>query len=180
MWASRLLGDPLPERVTGIDLMFRLLELAQERGYRVFILGAKEDVLATAVARLEERYPGLVVAGSHHGYFTDDESPEICSLVRATKPHILLVAMSSPPQGVLARGARRRPRRSLLHGRRRLDRRRRRPHKARAGVDAAHGARVVLPVRAGAAPAGPRYLRTNLRFAGLLARELVSGRRRPR
>ena len=59
VWASRLLGDPLPERVAGIDLMFRLLELAAERGYRVYVLGARQEVLETAIARLLERYPGL-------------------------------------------------------------------------------------------------------------------------
>lgn len=177
VWASRLLGDRLPERVTGIDLMFRLLELAQERAYRVFVLGAKEDVLATAVERLEERYPGLVIAGSHHGYFADEESAEICSLVRAAQPHILLVAMSSPRKEYwLAE------------------------HVAGLGVPFSMGVGGSIDVAAGLtkrAPAwmqrtglewfyrlvqeplrlGPRYLRTNLRFAGLLTRELVSGRR---
>jgi N-acetylglucosaminyldiphosphoundecaprenol N-acetyl-beta-D-mannosaminyltransferase len=180
VWASRLLRDPLPERVAGIDLMFRLLELAQERGYRVYVLGAKEDVLATAVEKLLARYPGLIVAGTHHGYFADDESDEICALVRAAEPHMLFVAMSSPRKEYwLAE------------------------HTADLGVPFTMGVGGSIDVAAGLtkrAPAwmqrtglewfyrfvqeprrlGPRYLRTNLRFAGLLARELFSGRRRPR
>lgn len=180
VWASRLLGDRLPERVAGIDLMFRLLDLAQERGYRIFVLGAKDDVLATALDRLAERYPRLVIAGSHHGYFADEESTEICSLVRAAEPQILLVAMSSPRKEYwLAE------------------------HAAELGVPFSMGVGGSIDVAAGLtkrAPAwmqrrglewfyrfaqeprrlGPRYLRTNLRFVSLLARELVSGRRRTR
>src|ERR1044071_10260757 len=49
VWASKLLGDPLPERVAGIDLMHRLIGLAEERGYRVFVLGAREHVLREAL-----------------------------------------------------------------------------------------------------------------------------------
>ena len=59
VWASRLLGDPLPERVAGIDLMDSLLDLAERRGYRVYFLGARAEVLERAVERLQEKYPGL-------------------------------------------------------------------------------------------------------------------------
>jgi N-acetylglucosaminyldiphosphoundecaprenol N-acetyl-beta-D-mannosaminyltransferase len=173
VWASRLLGDPLPERVAGIDLMFRLLELAQERGYRVFVLGARQEVLESAAARLAERYPRLVLAGLHHGYFADEETAEVCQVVRAADPQILLVAMSSPRKEYwLAE------------------------HAAELGVPFAMGVGGSIDVVAGhtkRAPSwmqrfglewfyrfvqeprrlGPRYLRTNARFVGLLARELV-------
>src|SRR2546423_806679 len=59
VWASRLLGDPLPERVAGIDLMESLFALAERKGYGIYILGAKHDVLEQAVARLRDRHPGL-------------------------------------------------------------------------------------------------------------------------
>src|SRR3954451_21023859 len=52
VWASRLLGDDLPERVAGIDLMHRLLALAADRGYRAYFLGARQQVLARAMERL--------------------------------------------------------------------------------------------------------------------------------
>lgn len=177
VWASRLLGDRLPERVAGIDLMFRLLELAQERGYRVYVLGAKQEVLETAVTRLAERYPRLTVAGFHHGYFADEDSAEVCDAVRAVEPHILLVAMSSPRKEYwLAE------------------------HAADLGVPFSMGVGGSIDVVAGLtrrAPGfmqrlglewfyrflqeplrlGPRYLRTNARFAALLARQLF-GRRK--
>jgi N-acetylglucosaminyldiphosphoundecaprenol N-acetyl-beta-D-mannosaminyltransferase len=96
VWASRLLGDPLPERVAGIDLMDALLELAERRGYRVYFLGARAEVLDRAVERLLKRYPDLRVAGARDGYFSDDEGPDVCDAIRASRADILFVAMSSP------------------------------------------------------------------------------------
>jgi N-acetylglucosaminyldiphosphoundecaprenol N-acetyl-beta-D-mannosaminyltransferase len=96
VWASWLLGDPLPERVAGIDLMKALIVEAERRGYRIFILGARAEVLEVAVGRLLEQHPKLVIAGSHHGYFTDVESPGIAAEIRAARADILFVAMTSP------------------------------------------------------------------------------------
>jgi N-acetylglucosaminyldiphosphoundecaprenol N-acetyl-beta-D-mannosaminyltransferase len=96
VWASKLLRDPLPARVAGIDLMHALLELSEQRGYRVYILGAREDVLQRAVERLRERFPRLQVAGARDGYFSDEEAHEVCAEIRASRPDILFVAMSSP------------------------------------------------------------------------------------
>jgi N-acetylglucosaminyldiphosphoundecaprenol N-acetyl-beta-D-mannosaminyltransferase len=96
VWASRLLGDPLPERVAGIDLMSRLLAMAEEHGYRVFILGARAEVLQTAVEKLRAQHPKLVIPGFHHGYFADDESLDIAAKIRSTRSDILFVAMTSP------------------------------------------------------------------------------------
>jgi N-acetylglucosaminyldiphosphoundecaprenol N-acetyl-beta-D-mannosaminyltransferase len=96
IWASRLLGDPLPERVTGIDLMEELLGLAERKGYRVYILGAQEAVLDQAVTRIRERYPGLQLAGWRNGYYSSEEEHEVCDAIRASRPHIVFLAMSSP------------------------------------------------------------------------------------
>ena len=96
VWASRLLGDPLPERVAGIDLMHRLIALAHSRDYGIYILGAKSAVLDTAIRRLRDDFPGLRMAGFRDGYFSDGESPDVAAEIRASGAQILFVAMSSP------------------------------------------------------------------------------------
>jgi N-acetylglucosaminyldiphosphoundecaprenol N-acetyl-beta-D-mannosaminyltransferase len=96
VWASRLLGAPLPSRVTGIDLMQQLLALAERRGYRVFLLGARPEVLETAVRRLRARHPRLTMAGWRDGYFSREEEPEVAAEIRAARPDLLFVAMPTP------------------------------------------------------------------------------------
>jgi N-acetylglucosaminyldiphosphoundecaprenol N-acetyl-beta-D-mannosaminyltransferase len=96
VWASRLLGRPLPERVAGIDLMLGMLRRGNQHGYRVYCLGASEDVLAAAVARITADYPRVCLVGHHHGYFTTQEEPGLVAAISDAKPDILLVAMSSP------------------------------------------------------------------------------------
>jgi N-acetylglucosaminyldiphosphoundecaprenol N-acetyl-beta-D-mannosaminyltransferase len=96
VWAARLLGARLPERVAGIDLMTRLLEAAEAKGYSVYVLGARREVLDTALERLRERYPQLTVAGARDGYYADEEATAVCEEIRASGADILFVAMSSP------------------------------------------------------------------------------------
>jgi N-acetylglucosaminyldiphosphoundecaprenol N-acetyl-beta-D-mannosaminyltransferase len=96
VWASRLLRDPLPERVAGIDLMSRLLDRAEQNGYSVYFLGARPEVLALALERIRARHPRLAIAGARDGYFADTEAAEVAAAIRATGPDIVFVAMSSP------------------------------------------------------------------------------------
>jgi N-acetylglucosaminyldiphosphoundecaprenol N-acetyl-beta-D-mannosaminyltransferase len=96
VWASRLMGSPLPERVAGVDLMHRLLALAEKRGYPVFVLGAKQDVLEQAVTNLRRELPGLNFAGYRNGYFSAAETPEVIEEIRASGAKLLFVAMSTP------------------------------------------------------------------------------------
>jgi N-acetylglucosaminyldiphosphoundecaprenol N-acetyl-beta-D-mannosaminyltransferase len=96
VWASRLLGDPLPGRVNGTDLMYELFELAAREGYGVYILGARAEVLETAVRNLRAQYPGLPISGYRDGYFSDAESPSVAASIRASGAKILFVAISSP------------------------------------------------------------------------------------
>jgi N-acetylglucosaminyldiphosphoundecaprenol N-acetyl-beta-D-mannosaminyltransferase len=96
VWASRLLGDPLPSRVTGVDLMEQLLALAERRGYRVFLLGARPEVLELAVRRLRARHPRLALVGWHDGYFSRDAEPAVVARVRSARPDLLFVAMPTP------------------------------------------------------------------------------------
>jgi N-acetylglucosaminyldiphosphoundecaprenol N-acetyl-beta-D-mannosaminyltransferase len=96
VWASRLLGRPVPERVAGIDLMVRLLHRAHQRGYRVYCLGATDAVLRDVVARIERDYPGLQLVGWRNGYFGPDQEAQVAADVARARPDLLFVAMSSP------------------------------------------------------------------------------------
>jgi N-acetylglucosaminyldiphosphoundecaprenol N-acetyl-beta-D-mannosaminyltransferase len=96
VWASRLLGRPLPERVAGIDLMLGMLRRGNEHGYRIYCLGASEDVLAATAARITADYPHAEMVGRHHGYFSSQEEPGLVAAIADAKPDILLVGMSSP------------------------------------------------------------------------------------
>lgn len=95
LWAGRLLGAPLPERVAGIDLMHRLLAEGKERGWRFFFFGASEEVLEKTVAICRERY-GIAVAGSQHGYYTPEGEAAVAEKIRNAGADILFVAMGSP------------------------------------------------------------------------------------
>jgi len=96
VWASRILGVPLPERVSGIDLMYGMMERGQVHGYRFFLLGAKEEVSEAVENRMQELYPNAIVAGRRNGYFTDTEEEHIAQQIKASKADILLVAITSP------------------------------------------------------------------------------------
>ena len=156
VWASRVLSDPLPSRVAGIDLMFELFALAERRGYRVFILGARDDVLARALVRLHERHPALVVAGARDGYFSDEDAAAVADEIASHRPDIVFVAMPSPRKEYWLGDLRAPARRPVHHGRRRLDRRARRARAPGAGPRAAPRPRMALPARPGAAAHVPR------------------------
>jgi N-acetylglucosaminyldiphosphoundecaprenol N-acetyl-beta-D-mannosaminyltransferase len=96
VWASRLLGDPLPERVAGIDLMHELIALAERRGWPVYFLGARPEVLQRALERIREQHPALAIAGARDGYFDDAEAAQVAAEIREAGPQIVFVAMSSP------------------------------------------------------------------------------------
>jgi len=96
VWASRVLGRPLPERVAGIDLMDAILARASKEGWRIYCLGAERDVLAAALAAFVDRYPGAQFVGSHHGYFKAADEPAIVAEIAAARPDVLLVGMTSP------------------------------------------------------------------------------------
>jgi N-acetylglucosaminyldiphosphoundecaprenol N-acetyl-beta-D-mannosaminyltransferase len=96
VWASRALRRPLPERVAGIDLFTNLLAKAEERGLRVYFLGAKDEVLEAMLANLAVRFPKLTVAGSRNGYFPDSDAPAVAEAIGRTEPDLLFLGMTSP------------------------------------------------------------------------------------
>lgn len=96
VWASRLLGRPLPERVAGIDLMMGMFRRGNLRGYRIYCLGATQDVLDTVSSRLSVDFPNVRQVGRQNGYFSEEEEEGIAEKIAEAKPDILLVAMTSP------------------------------------------------------------------------------------
>jgi N-acetylglucosaminyldiphosphoundecaprenol N-acetyl-beta-D-mannosaminyltransferase len=98
VWASRLLGSPLKERVTGIDIFERLVAHAARQRLRVFFLGARKESVGKMVARFTAEHPGLIVAGYRDGYFASADSAGVAEQVRRSNADILFVAMGSPAQ----------------------------------------------------------------------------------
>lgn len=101
VWASRLLGNPLPERVAGSDLAPRLIEAAVANNYRLFFLGASREANEQAVARLTGQYPTLNIAGHYSPPFRpllEMDHDEIKRRVRAARPDLLFVAFGCPKQ----------------------------------------------------------------------------------
>jgi N-acetylglucosaminyldiphosphoundecaprenol N-acetyl-beta-D-mannosaminyltransferase len=98
VWASRWLGNPLPERVAGSDLVPQLLELAEKHKYHVFFLGASPEANEQAVANVRAQYPAIRI--SHYSPpfrpLPEMEDEDICRRIRAAKPDILLVAFGCP------------------------------------------------------------------------------------
>jgi len=95
-WACRLLGSPVPERIAGIDFLQAMLERAALRGWRVFFLGATDEVVKRAVEVECERHPGLRIAGYRNGFWTAGEEADVVAEVAATKPDLLLLALPTP------------------------------------------------------------------------------------
>lgn len=174
-YASRLLRTPVKESVSGSDLFWDLLGLCEDRGYRVFLLGAEPEVLGRVDERLARSHPGLRLVGTHHGYFGPRSEAEVAERIRAVSPDVLLLGMSSPLKERFA-----------------LD------HRERMGVPVALGVGGMFDIAAGLHRRAPawvqiaclewlwrlgqepgrlwkRYARTNSVFLALLARELLRG-----
>jgi len=174
VWASKLLGRPLPERIAGIDLFVRLLALANAERRSVALLGARPDVLAAMETAIRARYPNLAIAYSHHGYFKPEEAEDIASGIRDCGADMLFLGMVSPKKEIFL----------ATHG-------------PSLGVPVLHGVGGSFDILAGLTRRAPplwqkfgmewayrvmqeprrlwwRYLSTNSSFLHLLAREMLS------
>ncbi len=95
---ARFLGLGMAARSTAADFMPDFCSHFAERGYKIFLLGAREGVASKAALRLLEKVPNLKIAGTHHGYFTQDETEKVISLINNSGAHILLVGLGAPYQ----------------------------------------------------------------------------------
>ncbi|MCO8271767.1 WecB/TagA/CpsF family glycosyltransferase [Actinoplanes sp. TRM 88003] len=173
VWASRVLGRPLPERVAGIDLFQRLLYMAELRGHSVYFLGAKPEVLETMVERIRRQHTKLAIAGYRDGYYPAEESAAVADAIKGSGADLLFLGMTSPKKEVFV----------ATHG-------------ARTGAKVVHGVGGSFDVLAGVVKRAPvawqrmgcewlyralqeprrlgrRYLTTNVAFVGLVAREYM-------
>jgi len=177
VWAARMLGHAVPERVSGVDLFDRLLAEAERLRLSVYLLGATEEVVARVAMVCTIRYPGLQIAGYHHGYFGDVQQT-VVDRIRESGARMLFVAITSPTkENFINRW------------------------KAALGVDFVMGVGGTFDVVAGKVSRAPRwmqgaglewffrvlqeprrmwrrYLVTNSKFALMLGRALIAGRLR--
>lgn len=98
VWASRWLGRPIPERVAGSDLVYRLAELAAKKGWLLFLLGAAPGVAEQAAATFQQMYPGLGIAGTYAGTPAQEEDETIVKLINSSQARLLFVAYGAPRQ----------------------------------------------------------------------------------
>lgn len=98
VYASRMLHKPLHERVTGIDFLEGALSRLAATGQTVYFLGGKPGVAAKAATAMEDKYPGLVVAGAADGYFDSENEDEVVESINASGADLLCVALGAPKQ----------------------------------------------------------------------------------
>ena len=98
VWASKILGTPLAERVTGIDLFMALCREAAAEGWRLYLLGGEPSVAQEAAHKLALRWPDLKIVGTDHGYFQPQDEAEVLERIRAKAPDLLAVGLGSPRQ----------------------------------------------------------------------------------
>lgn len=98
VWAARLSGWPVPERVAGYDLMLSIMHALPQWGMGVYLLGSAPEVVESAKKRLEENIPGLRVLGAHHGYFKGDAEEDVLCSMWNSGARVFFVAMGAPKQ----------------------------------------------------------------------------------
>lgn len=94
--ASRFLKKPLPERVAGIDLMQKLVDVSEKKGYSIYLLGAKQQVVEKTAQVLKGKHKDLNILGVHNGYFKQQDWKEISKELKKLCPDIVFIGITSP------------------------------------------------------------------------------------
>ena len=100
VWAAQLLGKDIPERVSGIDLMEKLVSISHENKYKCYFLGATEEVVSKVVDIYRDQYSEDIIAGYRNGYFDKDQELQISKEIAASGANILFVAITSPKKEI--------------------------------------------------------------------------------
>lgn len=96
IWAGRFLGNKIPEKVSGIDLMYELIKLSELKKYKIYFLGARKEVIELAIENVKRDFPDLNVSGFHNGYFKEEEDDNVIKDIKNCEADILFVGISSP------------------------------------------------------------------------------------
>jgi N-acetylglucosaminyldiphosphoundecaprenol N-acetyl-beta-D-mannosaminyltransferase len=174
VWAARLLGINVPERVPGIAIMEGMIRLCAIKGYRPFLLGASPRVLQLSINNIRGRFPGLELAGSRDGYFRPEEEHEVVNTIKSSRAECLFIGMPTPrKERFLARYSNELGVPFIMGVGGGLDIlaghvRRAPPIVQNIGLEWLFRT-VQEPLRL-----GPRYLRTNAAFAGIIVKELAA------
>ncbi|MCG8485659.1 MAG: WecB/TagA/CpsF family glycosyltransferase [Clostridia bacterium] len=98
VYASRIIGQPLRERVTGIDFLESALNYLNQIKGSIFLLGSKPGVANKAAEKMKEKYPDLLISGTYHGYFGEGDEETVIQMINDARPDFLCVALGSPKQ----------------------------------------------------------------------------------
>ncbi|MDH5397888.1 MAG: WecB/TagA/CpsF family glycosyltransferase [Cyclobacteriaceae bacterium] len=97
VWASRILrAETIPERVSGVDLMEKVIELAAKKDYKVFFFGAEQEIVEKTINYYSTKYSDKIIAGFRNGYFSEEEEINIAKEIAQSGAHILFVAIKTP------------------------------------------------------------------------------------
>ncbi|MFD2117016.1 WecB/TagA/CpsF family glycosyltransferase [Paenibacillus yanchengensis] len=98
VWAAKKVGQPVAERVTGIELLQQLMAIGEKRRWRAFLLGTSQEVIEAAAQKLQMQYPQLKIAGYRNGFFGEKEDPEVIEQIKALDVQLLFVARGAETQ----------------------------------------------------------------------------------
>lgn len=98
VWAARQAGDPVTERVTGIELLHELFRKGEKHHWKVFLLGTTKEIIEAAAETLQMQYPQVRIVGFRDGYFGEQQDAEVVAQIAELEPHILFVARGAETQ----------------------------------------------------------------------------------
>jgi N-acetylglucosaminyldiphosphoundecaprenol N-acetyl-beta-D-mannosaminyltransferase len=94
--ASKIIGQPLQERLAGYDIMYNLLKLSNKKRYKIYLLGTKPHVIDLSARNIQQTFPNIDIVGYHHGYFDEDE--HIINEIKQKEPDIIFIGLGFPKQ----------------------------------------------------------------------------------
>ncbi|MNP25693.1 putative N-acetylmannosaminyltransferase [compost metagenome] len=98
VWAARIGGEPVQERVAGFDLLHELMRKGESYHWRVYLLGSTPEVIKETASKLQQQYPGVNIVGFRDGFFGPDEDEAVVAQIKDTTPDILFVARDAATQ----------------------------------------------------------------------------------